>query len=65
MYRAITYVGTGKKSGIIVRMGKQIYDFEWQKSLGIGNATNEVLLKHAITLAKWKEGGKRMFFLEK
>ena len=65
MYNAITYVGTGKKSGVIVKMGKRQYEFEWQKSLGIGRATHEVNEKHAVKLSKWREGGKKMFYLEK
>lgn len=65
MYRAITYIGNGKKSGIVVRMGKRTYEFEWQKSLGIGRATHEVEEKHAKTLSRWKDNGKRMFILEK
>ncbi len=64
MYTAITYIG--KNSGIVVKMGKRKYEFEWQKSLGIGKrATNEVEPKHAEGLSRWKDRrGKRMFILE-
>lgn len=63
MHIAITYVGRG--NGMVVGMGSKKYEFEWQKSKGIGRAIDEVELKHATKLSRWKDSrGKRMFFLE-
>jgi hypothetical protein len=61
--QAITYVGPGH--GKIVRMKGRIYDFEWRKSVGIGNRKDEVELAHAKKLASWKDKrGKKIFILE-
>ncbi len=63
MYRAITYIGKG--SGKIVRFKKKVYEFEWQKSRGIGRRLEEVELDHAIKLSKRKtKKGKKLFILE-
>lgn len=63
MYRAITY--TGKGSGKIVRFKKKVYEFEWQKSKGIGNRPDEIELDHAIKLSRRKtKKGKKIFVLE-
>lgn len=63
MYRAITYIGKG--SGKIVRFKSKIYEFEWQKSKGIGSRSDEVELDHAIKLSKRKtKKGKNLFVIE-
>lgn len=62
MYRAITYIGKG--SGKIVRFKNKVYEFEWQKSKGIGSNSDEVELEHAIKLAKRKSNKKKIFILE-
>lgn len=63
MYRAITYVG--KTPGITVRVNKKFYEFEWQKSLGIGSRSDEVDLDSALKLAKRRgPKGKKIFKLE-
>jgi hypothetical protein len=63
MYRAITYIGKG--SGKIVRFKKKVYEFEWQKSKGIGNRSDEVELDHALKLSKRKtKKGKNLFVIE-
>lgn len=60
---AITY--KGNNSGYIAKIGKRIYDFEWQKSLGIGGRQDEVKPEHAVILSRWKDRrGKKIFFLE-
>lgn len=60
---AITYIG--KKTGIIANFGKATYDFEWQKSLGIGNRKEEVRPDHARSLSRWKDRrGRKMFRIE-
>jgi hypothetical protein len=61
--KAITYVG--KNPGFMAKIGKKIYDFEWQKSLGIGRGTSEVDPKHAAILSRWRDrGGRKMFVIE-
>jgi len=46
-------------------MKGRIYDFEWRKSVGIGNRKDEVELAHAKRLASWKDKrGKKIFILE-
>jgi len=63
MYRAITY--TGKGSGKIVRFKNKVYEFEWQKSKGIGGRSDEVEFDHAMKLAKRRtKKGKKLFILE-
>jgi hypothetical protein len=63
MYRAITYIGKG--SGKVVRFKNKVYEFEWQKSLGIGNRSDEVEFDHAMKIAKRKtKKGKKLFILE-
>ena len=47
MYRAITYIG--KSSEYCVRFKNKVYEFEWQKSKGIGNRLDEVELEHVIS----------------
>lgn len=62
MYRAITYIG--KSSGYCVRFKNKVYEFEWQKSKGIGSRSDEVELEHAIKLSKKKLRKKKIFILE-
>ena len=63
MYRAITYVGKG--SGKIVRFKSKVYEFEWQKSKGIGSHKDEVEFEHAMKLAERKtKKGKKLFIIE-
>ncbi len=60
---AITYIG--KNSGFLAKVGKKKYDFEWQKSLGIGNRVSEIDPKHALILSNWKDrSGRKMFRIE-
>lgn len=62
-YSTITYVG--KTPGYIVRIDKKIYEFEWNKSLGIGSKIDEVDPKHAKKITHWRDKrGKRIFVLE-
>lgn len=63
MYRAITYIG--KTPGILVKVNKKIYEFEWQKSLGVGGRSDEVDIDSALKLSKRKDKrGKKIFKLE-
>lgn len=63
MYRAITYIGKGSEK--VVRFKKKVYEFEWQKSKGIGNRSDEVELEHALKLSKRKtKKGKKIFIIE-
>jgi len=62
-YTTITYVG--KLPGYTVRIGKNIYEFEWNKGLGIGKRNDEIRLDHVKKIAKWRDKkGKRIFVLE-
>ena len=61
--QAITYVGPGH--GKTVRLNDRIYDFEWRKSVGIGNRKDEVELAHAKKLSRWKDSrGRKIFRIE-
>lgn len=61
---AITYVG--KNPGFIASVGGQKYEFEWRKSLGVGNRRGEVRPTHASVLAHFRDKrGKKIFLLEK
>ena len=63
MFKAITYVGRSTVKD--VRFGKKSYEFEWQKSLGIGSRFDEVKLDHAKKLAKWRDKkGRKIFIIE-
>lgn len=63
MYVAITYIG--RNPGFRAKVGSKIYEFEWQKSLGIGTKQDEINPRHAEVLSKWKDrGGRKMFILE-
>jgi hypothetical protein len=60
---AITYIG--RNPGFKAKVGSKIYEFEWQKSLGIGSKQDEVDPKHANVLSRWKDrSGRKMFILE-
>jgi hypothetical protein len=62
-YRAITYIG--KNSGIVMSVNKKHYEFEWQKSRGIGARFDEVDINSALKLSKKKDHrGKKIFRLE-
>lgn len=62
-YTTITYVG--KLPGYTVRIGKNTYEFEWNKGLGIGKRNDEIRLDHVKKIAKWRDKkGKRIFVLE-
>jgi hypothetical protein len=63
-YNTITYVG---KSGgcFYARVGKAVYEFEWQKGVGIGRKADEIHPDHVKKIAKWRDKrGKRLFVLE-
>ena len=63
-YVAITY--QGKLPGYTAYVGNRIYEFEWRKSVGIGNRADEVRLQDAMALAQFRDRrGKKIFFLEK
>jgi hypothetical protein len=62
-YTTITYIG--KTPGYTVKMGRKTYEFEWQKSLGIGRRQDEVSPDVVKKIAKWRDRrGKKIFFLE-
>lgn len=62
-YATITYIG--KSEGFIAKVDSKVYEFEWNKGLGIGNRSGEVNPKHAIKIAKWRDRrGKRIFVCE-
>lgn len=62
-YTTITYIG--KTPGYIVRMGQKVYEFEWQKGVGIGRRNDEIDPDHVKKIAKWRDKrGKKIFFLE-
>jgi hypothetical protein len=61
--KAITYVG--KNPGFIAKIGKTMYEFEWQKSLGVSNHSDDVRPQHAAVLSKWRDRrGRKMFIIE-
>jgi hypothetical protein len=62
-YNVITYIG--KTPGFTVKLGKFLYEFEWQKGVGIGSRSNEIRPDHAIKISKWRDRkGKKIFVLE-
>lgn len=62
-YVTITYVG--KNPGFMAKVDSKVYEFEWNKGLGIGNRPDEVNPNHAIKIAKWRDKrGKRIFVCE-
>jgi hypothetical protein len=63
IYTAITYVG--KTPGIVVRINKKFYEFEWQKSLGVGGRSGEIDIDSALKLSQRRDRrGKKIFKLE-
>ena len=62
-YNVITYIG--KTPGFTVKLNSRIYEFEWQKGVGIGRRSDEVNPEHAQKIAKWRDKkGKRIFILD-
>jgi len=62
-YTTITYIG--KTPGYVVKIENKVYDFEWNKSLGIGKRIGEVHPNHIKKIAKWRDKrGKKIFILE-
>ena len=63
-YTTITYVGkTG--DGFFARVGKNVYEFEWQKGVAIGRKPGEIPPEHVKKIAKWRDKrGKRLVVLE-
>lgn len=63
MFKAITYIG--KAPNKVVKIKKRVYEFEWQKSVGIGSRSDEVELAHAEKMSKWRDKkGRKVFKLE-
>lgn len=62
-YTTITYIG--KNTIYNVKIGKKSYEFEWNKSLGVGRRQGEVHPEHIKKIAKWRDKkGKKIFVLE-
>jgi hypothetical protein len=60
----ITYIG--KTPGYIAKVESSIYEFEWNKSLGIGKKKGEVNPLHISKIANWRDKkGRRIFRLDK
>jgi len=63
MFKAITYIG--KTPNKVVSFGEKVYEFEWQKSVGIGSRSDEVKFDHARRMSKWRDKkGHKVFKLE-
>jgi hypothetical protein len=63
-YVTITYIG--KTPGYVVKLQDSVYEFEWNKSLGIGRKKNEVKPGHIAKIANWRDkNGRKIFRLEK
>jgi hypothetical protein len=63
-YTTITYIGKSG-GGFFARLGKTVYEFEWQKGVGIGKGPDEIRPDDAKRIAKWRDKkGKRIFVLE-
>lgn len=62
-YTTITYIG--KTPGYTVRIENKIYEFEWNKGIGIGKRNDEIRPDHMKKIAKWRDKkGKKIFVLE-
>jgi len=62
-YNVITYIG--KTPGFVVKLGSQVYDFEWQKGIGVGTRSNEINPDHAEKISSWRDRkGRKIFILE-
>jgi hypothetical protein len=65
-YTTITYVG--RTPGYIAKVGNSVYEFEWNKSLGIGKrqGKGEVNPSHISKIANWRDKkGRKIFRLDK
>ena len=63
-YSTITYIG--KSSGYVVKLRDTVYEFEWNKGLGIGNRKGEIRTKDIDRIAKWRDKkGRKIFRLDK
>jgi len=65
-YATITYVG--RTPGYIAKVGNSVYEFEWNKSLGIGRrqGKGEVNPSHISKIANWRDKkGRKIFRLDK
>ena len=63
-YSTITYIG--KSSGYVVKIRDTVYEFEWNKGLGIGNRQGEIRTKDIDRIAKWRDKkGRKIFRLDK
>lgn len=62
--KAITYIG--KQTVYLATVRGQEYEFEWQKSVGIGNRSGEIKPEDAASLLKRKDSrGKKIFKIDK
>ena len=65
-YTTITYVG--RTPGYIAKVGNSVYEFEWNKSLGIGRrqGKGEVNPSHISKIANWRDKkGRKIYRLDK
>lgn len=61
--RAITYVG--KRTTYLAKVKGHEYEFEWQKSVGIGNRIGEIRPQDATSLLKRRDSrGKKIFKID-
>lgn len=62
-HSTITYIG--KSPGYVVKLRSNIHEFEWNKSLGIGNRKGEIGVKDVSRIAKWRDKkGRKIFRLD-
>lgn len=62
-YITITYVG--RTPGYVAKVGSSVYEFEWNKSLGIGRRHGEVNSSDIPKIANWRDKkGRRIFRLD-
>jgi len=62
--KAITYVGSN--SVYIAKLKNKEYEFEWQKSIGIGNRFGEIRPEDATSLLKRRDSrGRKIFRVDK
>lgn len=58
--KAITYIGN--RSIYLAKVRSREYEFEWQKSVGIGNRFGEIKPEDATSLIKRRDSrGKKIF----
>ncbi len=63
-YSTIRYIG--KTPSYVVKLRNTVYEFEWNKGLGIGNRQGEVNAKDIEKIAKWRDKkGRKIFRLDK